>query len=352
MGKKSFALGRSLSDILKDHSAPAAAEIQQSNPQSVENQAVNNPENAETVDNSEKIVEIDIELIDPNPFQPRKNFSDDELVELAESIEQHGLIQAIVVRKVGERYQLISGERRTRASKLAGLATIKAQVYESVEDKAMAEWALIENIQRVDLNPVEIARSYQQLINNHGYTHEDLSKAVSKSRSAITNSLRLLRLPETVLLWIEEGKISGGAARALCSDRIRNPEEIAKRIIDEGLNVRQIEAIARGDDIGQTKDETGGTGEGETEQSTAEEAAETTGENPGAHAGEPDAPANPPKPKPDLSADMKQFETRLETFFGTKVQLNPSASTETKGTIVINYYSMDDLTRIQELMER
>ena len=327
MGKKSFALGRSLSDILKDHSAPAAAEIQQSNPQSGEN----NVENSSAVDNSQRVVEISVDLIDPNPFQPRKVFSDDELVELAESIEQHGLIQPIAVRKVGDRYQLISGERRTRASKLAGLPTIKAQVYENLDDKAMAEWALIENIQRVDLNPVEVAKSYQQLIDNHGYTHEDLSKIVSKSRSAITNALRLLKLPAQVLLWIEEGKISGGAARALCSDKIENAEELAKRVIDEGLNVRQIEAIARGEDINQTR-------EGEPEQSSEDQ--------PEVHKPEVEA-----KPKQELSADMKQFEMRLETFFGTKVQLNPSASTESKGTIVINYYSMDDLNRIQELME-
>lgn len=334
MGKKSFALGRSLADILKDHSAPAASDIQQPNPQSGEN----NAEKSETVDNSQKVVEINVELIDPNPFQPRKVFSDDELVELAESIEHHGLIQPIAVRKVGDRYQLISGERRTRASKLAGLPTIKAQVYENLDDKAMAEWALIENIQRVDLNPVEVAKSYQQLIDNHGYTHEDLSKIVSKSRSAITNSLRLLKLPEVVLLWIEEGKISGGAARALCSDKIQNPEEVAKRIIEEGLNVRQIEAIARGEDISQTKDERQETREGEPEQSSEDQ--------PEVHKPEVEA-----KPKMELSADMKQFESRLETFFGTKVQINPSASTETKGSIVINYYSMDDLTRIQELME-
>lgn len=329
MGKKSFALGRSLSDILKDHSAPAAAEIQQSNPQSGEN----NVENSSAVDNSQKVVEINVELIDPNPFQPRKVFSDDELVELAESIEQHGLIQPIAVRKVGDRYQLISGERRTRASKLAGLPTIKAQVYENLDDKAMAEWALIENIQRVDLNPVEVAKSYQQLIDNHGYTHEDLSKIVSKSRSAITNALRLLKLPAQVLLWIEEGKISGGAARALCSDKIENAEELAKRVIDEGLNVRQIEALARGEDISKPQ--------------TVETVVEPKPEDqPEVHKPEVEA-----KPKPELSADMKQFEMRLETFFGTKVQLNPSASTESKGTIVINYYSMDDLNRIQELME-
>ena len=335
MGKKSFALGRSLSDILRDHSAPAAADIQQTNPQSVENAAENGSANESSVDNSQKIVELNVELIDPNPFQPRTVFSDDELVELAETIEQHGLIQPIVVRKVGDRYQLISGERRTRATKLAGLPTIKAQVYESLDDKTMAEWALIENIQRVDLNPVEVAKSYQQLIDNHGYTHEDLAKIVGKSRSSITNALRLLKLPVQVLAWIEEGKLNSGAARALCSDKVENVEELAKRIIDEGLNVRQIEAVIRGDVPADANP-------------AAAEPAQAEEEQPEVHADKPETPA---KPKPELSADMKQFESRLETFFGTKVQLNPSASSESKGTIVINYYSMDDLTRIQELME-
>lgn len=333
MGKKSFALGRSLSDILKDHSAPAAADIQQNNPQSAENSGNNGAETAAVVDNSQKIVELSVDLIDPNPFQPRTVFSDEELVELAETIEQHGLIQPIVVRKVGDRYQIISGERRTRATKLAGMATIKAQVYENLDDKTMAEWALIENIQRVDLNPVEVAKSYQQLINNHGYTHDDLAKIVGKSRSAITNALRLLKLPEQVLAWIEEGKLNSGAARAICSDKVENAEELARRIIEEGLNVRQIEALIRGDAPA-------------TPNATADPAQAGDEDQPEVHKPEVEA-----KPKVELSADMKQFESRLETFFGTKVQLNPSASNESKGTIVINYYSMDDLTRIQELME-
>ena len=312
MGKKSFALGRGLSAIMKDHDINFKGE---------QTDTINNP--AENTEKFEKIVEISIDLIDPNPFQPRKAFDDEGLSELADSIKQQGLIQPIALRKVGERYQIISGERRTRASKLAGLSTIKAQVFENLDDKAMAEWALIEIIQRVDLNPVEIARSYQQLIDKHGYTHEDLSKIVSKSRSAITNSLRLLKLPEQVLLWIEEGKLNSGAARALCSDKIGDPESLAERIIEEGLNVRQIEAIIRGDD--------------DKDEEASDEPAKK--------------PETPAKPKPELSADMKQFETRLETFFGTKVQLNPSASDSAKGTIVINYYSMDDLTRIQEIME-
>lgn len=317
MGKKSFALGRGLAAIMKDHDINFKSE--QAN-------TINN--SAETAEKFEKIVEISIDLIDPNPYQPRKAFDDEELSELADSIKQQGLIQPIALRKVGDRYQIISGERRTRATRIAGLPTIKAQVFENLDDKAMAEWALIENIQRVDLNPVEIARSYQQLIDKHGYKHEDLAKIVSKSRSAITNSLRLLKLPEQVLLWIEEGKLNSGAARALCSDKIGDPESLAERIIEEGLNVRQIEAIIRGDE---DKDE-------EEEPSLRQ-------------AQGPENSETPAKPRPELSADMKQFETRLETFFGTKVQLNPSSSGKPEGTIVIKYYSMDDLTRIQEIME-
>ena len=329
MGKQ--ALGRGLSAIFKAHDVLG---------NSVDN-AINNsaaPENAAT--DNQKIVEINIDLIDPNPFQPRKFFNDDELVELAETIEKHGLIQPIAVRKVGDRYQIISGERRTRASKLANCQTIKAQVYENLDDKTMSEWALIENIQRVDLNPIEIAQSYQQLIDNHNYTHEDLAKTVGKSRSAITNSLRLLKLPNQVQAWIQEGKLSSGAARALCSEKIADPEALAQRIISEGLNVRQIEAISRGEDpFAQAAEAT-------QAQEPEDNAVETTDELPPEVHG-----SNEPKPKVELSADLKNFENRLETFFGTKVALNPSAKDQTKGTIVINYYSMDDLTRIQEIME-
>ena len=324
MGKKSLALGRGLSDILKDHSLNSGIIPTEAPAPAQENE-------------KDKIVEIDVNLIDPNPFQPRKFFSDDELVELAETIEQHGLIQPIVVRKVGDRFQIISGERRTRATKLAGLSVIKAQVYENLDDKTMAEWALIENIQRVDLNPVEVSRSYQQLIDNHGYTHEDLAKIVGKSRSAITNSLRLLKLPEQVLTWIVEGKLNSGAARALCSDKVEDPESLAKRIIDEGLNVRQIEAVIRGEDIYQSKDE--------KQQAEEENSPAVAADN------EPAASPAVKKPKPELSADLKNFESRLEGYFGTKVELSPSASDQSKGTIVISYYSMDDLTRIQELLE-
>ena len=325
MGKKSFALGRGLSDILKDHDAN-------------KNFSAAAPQGETS--NEQKVVEIQLDLIDANPFQPRKVFSDDELSELANSIKQQGLIQPIALRKVGGRYQIISGERRTRASKLAGFSTIKAQVYENLDDKKMSEWALIENIQRVDLNPVEIARSYQKLIENYEYTHEDLAKAVGKSRSAITNALRLLKLPDQVQFWIQEGKLSSGAARALCSDKITDVEALAKRIIEEGLNVRQIEAISRGEDFDQTRD-----------KKPAETNPDVIARNGSNEATSSEKPNTPAKPKVELSADMKSFESKLETYFGTKVVINPSAGTESKGTIVINYYSMDDLNRIQQLME-
>ena len=339
MGKQ--ALGRGLSAIFKAHDVLG---------NSVDN-AINNsgaPENANP--DNQKIVEINIDLIDPNPFQPRKFFNDDELVELAETIEKHGLIQPIAVRKVGDRYQIISGERRTRASKLANCRTIKAQVYDNLDDKTMSEWALIENIQRVDLNPIEVAQSYQQLIDNHNYTHEDLAKTVGKSRSAITNALRLLKLPNQVQAWIQEGKLAGGAARALCSEKIADPEALAKRVIEEGLNVRQIEAISRGEDpFAQTRDDASALQQAQGPEDNTVEATDEL--PPEVHSSEDSEPDVPAKPKVELSADMKQFESRLETFFGTKVALNPNAKDQTKGTIVINYYSMDDLTRIQEIME-
>lgn len=318
MGKKSLALGRGLSDILKDHSLNSG--VVNSNDSQAQ---------APAESDKSKIQEIDVNLVDPNPFQPRKTFNDDELAELAETIEKHGLIQPIAVRKVGDRYQIISGERRTRATRLAGLPTIKAEVYEELSDQTMSEWALIENIQRVDLNPIEVALSYQQLIENHGYTHEDLARNVGKSRSAISNALRLLKLPPQVQAWVQEGKLTSGAARTLCSDDVKDPEAIARLIIEKGMSVREAENLLHASNETQGEQE---------EQEIPPEVNVTP------------APAVK-KPKPELSADLKNFETKLEGYFGTKVELNPSASDQSKGTIVISYYSMDDLTRIQEILE-
>ena len=241
MGKKSFALGRSLADILKDHSAPAASDIQQSNPQSDETKA----EKSETVDNSQKVVEINVELIDPNPFQPRKVFSDDELVELAESIEQHGLIQPITVRPLPSGYyQIIAGERRWRAARLAGLTEVPVRMMEA-DDRTTAELALVENLQREDLNPIEEAKGYQLLIEEYGFTQEEAAKSVGKSRPAVANALRLLNLAPEVMRLVETGELSAGHARALVS--VSEPGlqlQAAKEILSKALSVRKAEALA------------------------------------------------------------------------------------------------------------
>ena len=171
----------------------------------------------------EVVQTLKITEVEPNRNQPRKQFDEEALEELSESIKRYGLIQPITVRKYNGRYQIVSGERRTRAAKVAGLTEINAYVHELLSDKNMSEWALIENIQRVDLNPIELAESYQSLLEIHGYTHEDLSETLGKSRSAITNVLRLLKLPEQVKIWVEEGKLSNSAARSLLSPEITDP---------------------------------------------------------------------------------------------------------------------------------
>lgn len=296
MGKKSNALGRGLGTIIQDHSA------------NIEN-VISQGENGQGL----SIMKIPLDFIDPNPFQPRHNFNEEEIGELAQTIKEHGLIQPITVRKFNGRYQIVSGERRTRAARVAGLSTIDAYVHELLSDKNMGEWALIENIQRVDLNIVEIAQSYQQLIEKHGYTHEDLAKSVGKSRSVVTNTLRLLKLPESVQNWIQEGKISSSAARSLLSPEITDPEQTAKNIIEKGLNVRNVEQIAK--DAKKEK-------------------------------------TNFTEKKPEMSADVAVFIKKLEELFGTKVQIHSPKQDYSQGKIIIDYYSFEDLNRLSNIMER
>ena len=288
MGKKSQALARGLSQIMQDH-------------------RMEKDENGQQL----QVSKIPLNLIDPNPFQPRRVFNEEEITELAETIKKHGLIQPITVRKYNGRYQIVSGERRTRAAKFAGLTEINAYVHELLSDKNMSEWALIENIQRVDLNPIELAESYQSLLEIHGYTHEDLSETLGKSRSAITNVLRLLKLPEQVKIWVEEGKLSNSAARSLLSPEITDPESVARDIIEKGMNVRDIENITKKVKAEKQKDKT-----------------------------------------PEIDADMADFQRRLQEFFGTKTSITPSAKNKEEGVITIHYYSMEDLNHLQELMEK
>ncbi len=194
------------------------------------------------------IKEISLEEIQANPYQPRKTFDDKALEELAESIKAHGVVQPIIVKKTIKGYYIIAGERRTRASKLAGLKTIPA-IVRDFDDEEMMEIALIENIQREDLNPIEEAEAFSKILSTNNMTQEEAAKKFGKSRSYVTNLLGLLNLPSKVKDYVKENKISMSHARALSKyDDEAKIEELANRIIDENLTVRDIEKISGGDD--------------------------------------------------------------------------------------------------------
>ena len=188
---------------------------------------------------------VPIEYLRPNPRNPRRNFPDAELDELAASIKERGIIQPVVVRSVRgakDAYEIIAGERRWRAAQRAALHEIPIVPLEASDSEAL-ELAIIENVQRTDLNPLEEGAGYQALASEYGHSHEDIAKIVGKSRSHVTNTLRLLKLPEPVKAYIHAGKISAGAARMLIG--APDPEEMAREIVDRGLNVRQVEALAK-----------------------------------------------------------------------------------------------------------
>jgi ParB family transcriptional regulator, chromosome partitioning protein len=188
---------------------------------------------------------VPIEYLRPNPRNPRRNYSDAELDELAASIKERGIIQPVVVRPVRgakDAYEIIAGERRWRAAQRAALHEIPIVPFEASDSEAL-ELAIIENVQRADLNPLEEAGGYQMLASEYGHSHEDIAKIVGKSRSHVTNTLRLLKLPEPVKAYIHAGKITAGAARMLIG--ASDPEEMAREIVDRGLNVRQVEALAK-----------------------------------------------------------------------------------------------------------
>lgn len=199
---------------------------------------------ATSASNSAAETKLPIEDIVPNPNQPRIHFNETELRELSESIQEHGVLQPLLVRKHGNGYEIIAGERRYQASKLAGLEELPV-IIKDVNDEEMLALALIENLQRSDLNPVEEAKGYRQLIDASGMTQEALSKAVSKSRSAITNSLRLLDLPDVVQQMIFEGKLTAGHARAILAVPYEDARiRLAEKVVAEGLSVRATENLA------------------------------------------------------------------------------------------------------------
>ena len=255
-----------------------------------------------------------ISQIQPNPFQPRLEFDQGELEDLAQSIREKGVFQPILVRKQSGVYQIIAGERRFRASQLAGKDTIPALVREQVSDRDMREVALLENIQRVQLNAIEEALAYQELINSCGYTHEQLSDRLGKSRPVITNCLRLLRLHPTVRDMVSTGALSAGHARVLAGFEEGKQLSLARKTLDEGWSVRILELES-----------------GEVSAKKAKAPKESK-------------PKKPAAEDPNQVAFLRQLEQRL----GTKVQLELSESG--KGFLKIDVLNLQDLTRLGDVI--
>lgn len=265
----------------------------------------------------EKIVEKPVEqtlklnLIEPNSEQPRKNFDEESLQELADSIKQYGILQPLIVQKKGNHYEIIAGERRWRAAKLAGITDVPVLIREYDKQQTM-EIALIENVQRADLNPIEEAQAFQQLIQEFHLTQEEIANRVSKNRATITNSMRLLKLDVRVQDMLADGKISSGHARALLGlEEGERQYQVAVKITEEKLSVRDVEKLVK-------------------------------------------MMNRPPKEKkpekgPDIDLIYRQVEDKLKSIMGTKVVINQKD--KNKGRIEIEYYSQEELERLIELME-
>ena len=264
-----------------------------------------------TVTPTNAIDEIDISKIDTNPYQPRTDFDQEALNELAESIKVQGIIQPITVRKLSnDKYQLISGERRLQASKIAGLKKLPAYIRKA-NDQQMLEMGLIENIQRENLNAMEIALSYQRLISECNLKQEELGERVGKNRSTVTNYLRLLKLAPDVQIAIRDGKISMGHARALVGAENAETQLVAlKEIISKGLSVRNTEQLIK--DLNANK-------------------------------------SSKPKKKKEANFEIKKLQNDLSSHFGTKVAVKSNANG--KGEIKIPFVSTEDLNRILEILK-
>lgn len=269
-----------------------------------------------------RVADIDIELVDPNPYQPRQAFDEVELEELAASIRQLGIIQPITVRAVdGGRFQIISGERRVRATRRAGLTTVPAYVREA-DTEAMLEMALVENVQRSELNPIEVAIGYQRLIDECDLTQEQVADKVGKNRATVANFLRLLKLPAPIQAALRDGTLSVGHARALIPvDDERTQRKLLARIVTDGLSVRAVEDLVR-----------------DWHRSRYQPLAEVA---------EP-AVEDDPMPLRDRLA-LQALTDQLRARLGTKVAIRPNTGKD-GGRIEVAYYSNDDLDRLIELL--
>lgn len=262
-------------------------------------------------DDKSAAITVAIEDIVPNPFQPRKEFDPDRLRELADSIQEHGLIQPLAVRRVDRQYQLIAGERRWRASKLAGLTTVPVMLIET-DDRGLMEMALVENLQREDLNPLEAALAYRRLIDEFNLTQEEVAARVGRSRPAISNTMRLLTLPEPVQKAVASGEISEGHARALLGlTHLEDVIKLCQEIGAQDLSVRATEQAVRNLENGVSR---------ETKRKI------------------------PPQRKMK-DPDLGDIEDQIRLVLGTHVSINGSNE---RGKIEIAYYSSEDLTRLLE----
>lgn len=266
----------------------------------------------------EGVRQTDVYLIDTNADQPRKTFDEEKLKELADSIARHGMVQPIIVRQNGERFVIVAGERRFRAARLAGLTQVPV-IVKALDDAEVMEVALIENLQRENLNPIEEAAAIRFLMEQHDLTQEEVAKRLAKSRPAIANSLRLLNLDDGVQDYVREGKLSAGAARALVAVKdARKQRTLAQEASLLGLSVREVERRAHA-----------ANNEEEIRRMKAEQKAEATR----------GCSSN------DLYAAQEQLRERL----GTRVAIN---GTEEQGKLVIEYYSKDMLEGLYELLMR
>ncbi len=272
------------------------------------------PTQIESANNNEEIHLIDITAIHTNPFQPRIDFDEEEIRGLADSIQNQGLLQPVVVRQKENFYEIISGERRTRAFRILGRDKVPCIIKTKVTDREMLELALVENIQREELNEIEKAIAYQKLLLECNYTHEVLSKQVGKSRTAITNSLRLLNLPDEVQQLLRKNLISMGHARAILS--LQDAKEminVANRVVNENLSVRDIEK------------------ETQVSKETKKPKITTT--------------INKEQP---VDPDIANVIERLQYKFGTSVIIK--SSSKDKGKIEFDYFNQQDLTRIVDIL--
>lgn len=254
---------------------------------------------------------LKISQIEPNKNQPRKAFDEDALIELSESIKQYGVLQPLLVKKMDKNYQIIAGERRFRAARLAGVKEVPVIIKDYSSQEVM-EIALIENIQREDLNPIEEALAYQQLIKDYRLKQDEVAEKVAKSRTAITNSLRLLKLDERVQEMVIEGKLSSGHARAIISIEDKEKQYmVAQKIFDEKLNVRDVEKLVKNIDKLDKSEE---------------------------------------KTKPENDFVYRDFEEKLKKIMGTQVVIKNKNNN--KGKIEIQYYSQAELERIYDMLKK